>query len=321
MLVSDTPRLPEGIAAHDEIMIINDQPVRDFLREAMPLMRGETRAIQGLVLARSFSAYYWCINGAQPSYRVAVRKPRGTTTYVDLPVLSDPIEAAMTSESFAYDRIHPQVGYLRVRSFDIGLQEPFRSFLDASFGELKRSGIRRLIIDIRDNPGGAQELSDMLLRRLTDRPVRQASSLRARITEDNRSIAPSAATGDVVTIEYDEWLDPAPAEDRFAGETVLLLGKRTYSQAIVFGATFQDFQLGKVIGEPTDGWANQTGQVQFTALSHTGLPAAAPIYIIHRPIIHRSSGDQRADRLRPDIEVTSADPASAVNRAMQLLIQ
>ena len=62
----------------------------------------------------------------------------------------------------------------------------------------------------------------------------------------------------------------------------ILVGPNTYSQAIVFAVTAQDFNIAIIAGSTTEGPANQSGQVQRFALKHTGLVAQAPIYLFTR---------------------------------------
>ena len=292
------------IRAHEEIVAINEISVADFLREAVPLMRGETTAIQHLVLTYNFAAYFWTIAGPQKSYTMTLRADDGRTRRLMLPESTEPQRPRTTSNAFRVEVLQPGIAYMEVRSFDISLREEFEAFLKDSFSRIRSSQIRRLIIDIRRNPGGAHELSDALLDYLADKPVRQASRLVARVVEQNRDMAPRAAVGDVVELAWDEWLKPSDNPLRFHGESFLLIGSSTYSQAIVFAAILQDFGLGTLAGEPTGGWANQTGQVQMTALGHTGLLAAAPLYIIVRP-----SGEMKRAGIVPDVLIPD-DPAN-----------
>jgi C-terminal processing protease CtpA/Prc len=314
--IAEGTALPGLLAAHEEIVSINDQSMQVFLSRAMPLMRGETRNIQKLVLVRNFAGYLWTLNGGAAQYSIVIRDAGGRTRRVSLPATSEILVAGAPGQAFRFESVRSDIGYLRIGSFDIRLKVAFEAFLADSFAALKRSGTRKLIIDLRDNSGGAHELSDLLLQYLSGKPTRQASALRARIIDANRSIAPSAKLGDVVQIEHDEWLQPLDSPIRFDGETLLLIGPRTYSQAIVFSATFQDFKLGRVIGEPTDGWANQTGQVHMTPLACTGLLAAAPLYIIYRP-----SGDRAIGGVQPDVAIDDdpANPMLALEKAIRLL--
>jgi C-terminal processing protease CtpA/Prc len=315
--VADSTSAVAGASPGDEIVSINGETMAAFMRRAMPLMRGETTVVQHLVLVRNFAAYWWTLNAPSKAYEVELRS-RGDARVrrITLPVSSEPALAGAPRDAFRFRYLTADVGYLDVRSFDPGLKDAFQAFVTKVFAELKVKGTRKLVVDVRANPGGAHELSDILLDHLTALRTRDASSLRARIVKDNMSMAPQARPGDVVDIAYDEWREPKANANRFAGRTALLIGPRTYSQGIVFSTTFQDFKLGVVAGQPTGAWANQTGQVHMTPLTNTGLAVAAPLYIITRP-----SGDKRTGVLQPDklIAEDANDPLAAARSAAALL--
>lgn len=316
VLVAYSASAVRGIAPGEEILAINGEAVEWFVARIMPLMRGETPAIQSLVLTRNFAAYWWTMHGPSAAFDVELRGRDGRKRTVTLSRTSVPASTGAPADAFRFRYLTKDVGYLDVRSFDPSLKDAFQAFATQTFATLKRNKTRKLVVDVRNNPGGAHELSDILLDHLTPLRTRQASSLRARIVEENEALAPAARVGDVVDLDFDEWREPTANANRFTGKAVLLIGPRTYSQAIVLGATFQDFKLGIVAGQPTGGWANQTGQVRMTPLMHTGLSVAAPLYIIYRP-----SGDKRSGALHPDkiLEEPVDDPLAAALAAAALL--
>lgn len=289
---------PPQVRPHDEIASINGISSERMLADALPRMRGETEILRRLVLEYNFAAYLWALYGPQEAYVMVALDSRGARQKVVLPRSSEPPRAVRDPDAFSYQQLRADVGYMEIRSFDPLLKQDFDRFLARTFAGIRASNVSKLVMDIRRNPGGAHELSDALLRYLCDKPVRGASSVIARVQESNRDIASEASIGDVVTQPFDEWLTPLDRGHRFSGDLYLLVGRRTYSQAIVFATTFQDFKLGKVVGVATDGWANQTGQVQMTRLANTGLSVAAPLYIIFRP-----SGDQARGGVLPDISL------------------
>lgn len=253
--------------------------------------------------------------GPKQSYGIVVRGADGRTRTITLPHSSAPARAQQPSAAFRYEQLRPDVAYVEIRSFDISLEDEFHRFLKVTFSDIEAAGARKLIIDIRRNPGGAHQLSDALLGYLTGARFRQASSLIARIHESNRDIAPGVQLGKVATIPFDEWQTPEERAARFTGDVYLLIGRRTYSQAIVFATIFQDFDLGTVVGTATDAWANQTGQVHMTKLRHIGLLVAAPLYIIVRP-----SGDKAARGVQPDLAIVD-DPNNPRGMVDALLLR
>lgn len=314
--VAQGANYPPDVRPHDEVASINGMSSDRILADAMPRMRGETEIIRRLVLEYNFAAYLWALYGPQKAYVVVVLDSSGARRSVMLPRSSESPRAVRDVNAFSYEQLRTDVGYIEIKSFDPMLKQDFGQFLAQTFAAIRAANVSKLIIDIRRNPGGAHDLSDVLLEYLSDNPVRGASSVIARVHESNRDIAPEASVGDVVAQPFDEWLTPVRREHRFGGEIYLLLGRRTYSQAIVFATTVQDFKLGKVVGVATDGWANQTGQVQMTRLANTGLVVAAPLYIVFRP-----SGDKTRGGVSPDIpmEDDSGRPQSMVEALLKSL--
>ena len=291
-----------NVAPYERIVSINGRSSASIVAALMPLMRGETESIRRLVLAFNFPAYLWTLEGPQQAYRVEIvgRDGAGRTVTLVSPGAT-PTTSAVSPFTFSVPR--PGTALIRVPSFDPQLRESFARFLETSFARIEREGLATLLIDIRDNPGGAHDTSDLLVSYLVDRAVSPASRLTARITADNREISPGSGIGSVVTVPFDEPIAPRAAGRAYRGQVFVLISEDTYSQAIVFAATVKDHGLGRLAGETTGGAANQTGQITPVPLAHTGLQALAPLYLIYRP-----SGDAGRDGLRPDIAIPH-DPA------------
>lgn len=224
--VAESVDYPPGIVAHSEILAINGIQTKRILADAMPLMRGESDGVKRLVLEYNFAAYLWTLYGPRRSYSVVTRGAGGLTRRVHLPKSSVPARATQGPNVFYYEPLQSDTGYVEIRSFDPALKQEFDAFLARTFASIHSAGLRRLIIDIRRNAGGAHQLSDSLLAYITRKPVRAASALTARLHESNRDVAPDRALGEVVTIDFQEWLSPANPEHLFDGEIFLLVGQR-----------------------------------------------------------------------------------------------
>ena len=83
----------------------------------------------------------------------------------------------------------------------------------------------------------------------------------------------------------------------------------TYSSAVLFANTVQDFRFGTLAGEGASVRSTQTGGVQKIALPNTGLVVWSPRFILARP-----SGERTPAWLTPDVSVTDdpLDPDAAV---------
>ena len=102
---------------------------------------------------------------------------------------------------------------------------------------------------------------------------------------------------------FAQWVEPESSlEHRFDGDVVVLIGPATYSQAIVFSTTVQDYQIGLIAGEETAGKANQTAQVQHFELPNTGFRVRAPLYVLTRSSGQETGGGVMPELLIPNVE-------------------
>lgn len=217
---------------------------------------------------------------------------------------------------YQYERIGDAVAYLNVPTFDLGQRDAFRAFVDEAFSNIQAEHIGTLIIDLRENGGGAHDVSDILLAHLADRPVAATARVTARVTSENIARLPGATLGDVVTVPFRQAYTPPEGAFLFDGEVYVLIGKLTYSQAIVFATALQDHQLATIVGEETEGPANQSAQVQTHPLTQTGLEALAPLYIFTR-----ANGESGRRGVIPDIliEETPGEPRHTVEALLARL--
>lgn len=128
-------------------------------------------------------------------------------------------------------------------------------------------------------------------------------------------MVPGSEIGQVIEVPFRQWVTPqADNPLRFEGDVYVLVGPRTYSQAIVFAATVQDYDLAKIAGEETLGLANQTGQVTMHILPNSGLKVMAPLYIFVRP-----NGSRARTGVQPDIGMmdSTLEPELAVNALVE----
>ncbi|NOT94254.1 S41 family peptidase [Ferruginibacter sp.] len=63
----------------------------------------------------------------------------------------------------------------------------------------------------------------------------------------------------------------------------ILLGPYSYSSAILFINTIQDYKFGQLVDEPTGGKSGQTGAIQFSKMPNTGLTMIVPRFYLERP--------------------------------------
>ncbi len=121
-----SPSAKSGLSAGDEILAINNIPLGQLLPEQL---------IQLLSQARQQAAV------------LDVRKP-GNARAFRLSLSPELIDAPSVDRVFM---LAPAVGYLRIKSFD----EPTGKLVKSSIEALGGAALKGLVIDLRDNPGGA----------------------------------------------------------------------------------------------------------------------------------------------------------------------
>ena len=142
---------------------------------------------------------------------------------VDLNLTRRSIEVQTVSSKMLNDGI----GYVAVSQFDAVTSEQFKSNIES----LKSQGMKKLIVDLRGNPGGLlDQVVDMLDYILPEGLV--------LYTEDKNG-------------NREEYYAKDPGELKIP--MVVLVNENSAPAAEVFTATFKDFKWGKVVGKTTFG--------------------------------------------------------------------
>lgn len=156
-----------------------------------------------------------------------------------------------------------KVGIMDFRSFEN--KEKMKEFADSMFTTLREQGIRDLIIDIRENGGGASVVGDVLLSYFSPKPFIQMEKTLIRITPTTQRLM---WYGDMkpgiyyhVTTEDDFHKPLTPEEGFYDGNVWLLTSNKTFSSAGSFAWAIQAFGAGTLIGEITGGMNVSYGDV------------------------------------------------------------
>lgn len=174
-------------------------------------------------------------------------------------------------------------GYLRIFSFEVPDAMAFVKEIAEILQSLPQE---RLILDVRENPGGLIPAGQMLIRLLSEGPLTPApvafratrgtlslTSI-AQFAEWHPSLSLQQTTADVFSQAFPiaSYYDGAP-DYRYPGRTVLVIDALCYSTTDFFAADFADNGIGPIIGTDTNtggGGANVwpwDTLVQFAAFS------------------------------------------------------
>ncbi len=174
------------------------------------------------------------VNGTNMDYALSLIKgPVGTKVAVtvkrdddliELPMTRDKIEVQMTY----YDMIDGNIGYIYVSSFYKPVPEQFK----AALKDLESQGMEKLIVDLRDDPGGLYDVAVEMVDIFLDRDLEVA------YVEDNTGKKQWSYTNDL---------------DTFDKPVVILINGNSASASELFTQTLREYNKATVMGTKSYG--------------------------------------------------------------------
>lgn len=326
------------------ITSINEHSDEDLLDSMISLLSSESRDTSLKRLSISFRKMLFLLLGSSDTFNVTLNI-NGKLEKIELQgVTSEKIsqEKEQNSETdeipYRFE-IHKREGYtiLDFRSF-VDLDR-FKSFLRNMFEEIKSTGVKNLIIDLRKNEGGNSLLTDELCSYLTDKPFRQFSRMDLKISHRIRryysvmmrylspfplNILParilffspwSKPVGGVASTEI-KAKKSKTNKLRFSGKVIALTGAYTYSSATGLAAVLKDHDLGKIVGAPTGGFASSYGDSYLFSLPNTRLQCSVSHKLFIRP-----DGDEAQEPVQPDYPIDAGDSDTGIDRVLEFAIR
>ncbi len=295
---------PARIPAGSRLVRINGRPVDQLLDDLAQYARGETALLRREIIIASFGEWLWHRHDwgdhQTVAYVDAGREHEVQIAGVDVDAWKQRVaDGDGAADLPRYEALDDTTGLLDVPYFDTDL-DAYAAAIDAAHDAARTHRPRRLVVDLRRNPGGSTDAVELLLARLTDRPCPLAAAVHEKRNPDNlRWWESRTRVGSVVADDAVPVVQPADAAYRFPGELRVLVSAYTYSAAIVMATAVQDCGIGVLVGEDTGGHANQTAQMHFFDLPHTRLRAFAPTRLVLRPSGERAGGGVRPDHRVP----------------------
>lgn len=287
-----------------EIFSINGVPSADLLRKLTDYGHGETAVLRQHMLRVMFEDWLFATFGWQDRFSMVLADGNGGRRTVETGRGDhwEKMDVDVPAETPRARILPDGTAYLRLPTFDVDeATEAYSRAVDEAFAEIRTSGASRLVLDVRGNTGGQSDAGAAVLRYLIDRPIVQVSSARERLHAGNNGLfGYKGKPGEVITMSLDDEAEikPAPTDKRFSGRVAVLMDALTYSAGILFVTSVRDHGLGILVGQPTGGFANQTGNMEPFYLPNSGLLAYIPARVFVRP-----SGDVRLQPLVPDVFV------------------
>ena len=332
-VMADASGSPQ-VAAGDELLEIEGRPAMTLLDSLWPDLSADTAYMFHSMLEWELPRLLWQRFGPRRAFRLTVRSGLAPPRRISLAALpEDAIAAArhepapltIPIEERRHGMIQGDVAYLRPGPF-YAVEQPerpydnraFVAFVDAAFRAFAEQDAKRLLIDLRDNPGGDNSFSDHLVSWFAGRPFRFASAFQIRVSPEavasnqaRLAISGNDPTGTSALLErayanagQAAFVDlpifhalPRSTE-RFTGRVFVLVNRHTYSNAVNVAALIQDYGFGTVLGEETSDLATTLGAMEQFTLSRTGIVVGFPKARIVRP-----GGALLARGVVPDIPI------------------
>lgn len=350
LFVAENQSADPSLRPGTELLALEGHPAREVLPclRALISADGYGTGFQDQELeAGFFDDYYATLYEAKPTYRLTVRDSTGQVRELaPLPrpapspsAGAQPVAPLTAAQAAArrLARLHtveypadlPATAILRLRSFDYEVD--YQAFHAAVFTELARRRTKRLVLDLRGNPGGSNALAVDLLKYLLPSAFVLTKSARARVVLPSFMSADSSSHAYFDTTQVrrlpDGTLTQASAavgrqlpyrQHRFRGQIIVLVDGGTFSAASSFAASLRAQRRVLILGQETGGTEAglNGGVISRVALPQTQMVLQLP----HFRLLTACRAPRLGRGVQPDVEVVPT-PRQAATHADAILSQ
>ena len=202
--IEETPAFEVGIKAGDKIIKIEEESTLDMtLQDAVSRLRGETGSPVTITI-----------------FRESFKAPKEFTI----------VRAIIKVRSVVHKLYKKDIGYIKIRSFSKNTSLD----LDKALGELEKKGISKLILDLRNNPGGL---------------LNQAVEVTDRFLNRENLIVYTKGRSDEQNMRF-------TSHDKVAGVSyplIILVNSGSASASEIVAGALQDLNRAIILGTPTFG--------------------------------------------------------------------
>jgi len=326
---STAPHLRPGT----EVLAIDGHPSAEVLPRLRSLIAADgygTQFQDKELEVGFFDEYYWNFYPSRPAYPLLVTdstgrpqqlipQPRPATPRAALmaaPLTAEQQRARQLERlrSVSYPAQLPGTAVLRIREFSYDELEDYKAFHAQTFAELKRRRIKRLVLDLRGNGGGNNNLSSDLLKYLLKRDFYLTTSAQGRVPmpsfmqpDSTKPAYFDAASVRVLPGGGVEKVSRSigrqhPYRNRyFRGQVVVAIDGGTFSAASNLTASLRAQRRITVIGQESGGGEAgcSGGTISELELPNTHLVLQLP----HFQMLTACPHPQLGRGVRPDMEV------------------
>lgn len=354
--VSDNEQLKKGT----EVLAINDVPVATIIDTLIQYAKGDGNKnlkrlsdlnLSGLGKFETFDIFYPLLfqnNG--DTYSLEIKQPdQNNTLHINVKAISRSERLSIIEKKYgkqpsnyddlwSFKLLNNETGFLKIGTFVTNkLTIDWKKFLNKTFDELNEKNIQNLIIDIRGNEGGDDEvnlvLGKMLAKKQIEFPAFKELLCYEKVSDEFRPYLNTwdnsfyDRSGKVIAQGngYYSW-----KKDRgnsiikqnskaFQGNTYLLVDAANSSATFFLTAGLKQNKIATIIGSETGGNLKGTngGQLFFLWLPNSKIEIDIPL-IGYYPLT------EQADRgIKPDVEVplAIADIFSSKDKVLETTLE
>lgn len=323
--VTRTAGFDEQVPSGSEILAIDGVPMarlRDTLMSAVPgeggndAQRLAALELTGLGRYEAWDALHPLVQpSAEGQYALRIRDPDGAERATVLPTITRAERRQAWRDAgldfperwedlWGYRRTEDGIGILRLGTFSVWeMAMDWRGFLDSAFADLRRQEADALVIDLRGNGGGADEVLFVLARHLLREDARvTAPEDRLAYRTLPEDLAPHVSSWEAGYLDWGDAVVPAPdggftwaeapesrllrgSRKAFEGRVVLLTDAHNGSATFYLARLLRETGRAVLAGSPTGGSRRGLtgGQMVFLHLPRTGIEIDVPLIATRYP--------------------------------------
>lgn len=173
---------------------------------------------------------------------------------------------------------------MRIRTFSSSALNQqgvnYERFLSQSFDELKKLGVKNLILDLRGNGGGDDNYGATLVSYFADKPFRYFDNI--QVTDTYDGYGRISEEGGVRYMNSHKGLDEwKPQKNRFSGKLIVLTNGFSFSTCADIAAVLHHNKWATFVGEETGGGydGNTSGSTQTITLPNSRIQVRVPMWM------------------------------------------
>ncbi len=247
-----------GIASGSIIHSINGIDAIEITKHMEQHAHGDNTDFRKNLVANRFAEHLWQHYGSSKSFVLGIKKGEEIKDVtIDGSLELEPHRRGNQSfeEKFSFELLaNNQVGYFKANTFYLpdGTEEWY-ALTESVFSELREKDSKYLIIDIRKNTGGVDDLwIEGILPYIANKKWQRMVHFLGRVREIDQSYP--GRLGEIAIFDYKGEYEVSE-QPKFEGEVYVIVGEITYSSAIMFSSVIKDNQLGKIVGQEATTYA------------------------------------------------------------------